>query len=1096
MFRYFIASLFLFFAFTSKATHVMGGEITWTCNGNGYIFELIFYRDCNGAEVNIVSENIRVWNHPTVSTIQVLFVNRTDISPTCNPVAGSPAPFTCGSGANAGNGVGAIERIIYRSAPIVLSGVAPANGWHFTYENFSRSGIITNLQNPINTGVTISASMFPVPNAVPGTCMDNSPRFLQDPYLVSCQGEPYEYNLHPVDLDLDSVVVSFGTPFDEMNAGAYNPPLNPPAIPFEVGFSATNPTPDAAFNAGNVAANLDPASGNLTLTSNNIGSYVVKVIAQSYRQGVLIAQVEREMQLIVVNCAGTNNAPVINGPFAGLFETTVTAGALVNFTLTSTDVELLQDGSPQSNFLSVTSPQFGTNFTSNTGCLNPPCATLNQTPIITGVQGSSVQFSWQTDCDHLVDAYGNVAAVVPYNFVFKVQDDYCDIPKTTYKTVTINVLNPGIIPPTSINCISTAPNGDITIEWDPVLNPDGTFVEFQLHSVQNGQLGTYPIGTTTVTLPAPGNDFDYFVNVVSGCNGNAILSSDTVKNVFLTLFNPANGTAQLSWNQPAPNPLPGMDNFATILREYPTGTWTTIGTVPYGVVNYIDTIDICNAFLNYQVVYNTPVCAWSSNIVGDNLEDMITPKIPVLSAVSVDTITGNTIITWDVNTQADTYGYVIYMEDANGFIVEIDTVWGINNTIYTYTGAITGPMTFTVSAFDSCFTGIVPPTYQTSAKGELHTSMYLTTSVNVCNGQTVLDWTDYLGWNADLVDYTVFMRQNNGLWQNMGNFAQTVASFDLAPLQSYCFTIRANNATGSEAFSNLTCFLLNSPPAPAVHYLRVASVENDKVRLRHEIALGTNVTAIRFQRLNELNGQYENLADIPATSSTLTYLDENVDVHNQSYQYRAIVIDSCGGLGIVSNIARTVLLKVETDQTNYVNYVHWSPYNQYLGTVLQYDLYRSVDGVPQSTPLATLSPDQRYYEDNVSGLYYTTGRFCYLVVAVESTNALAIQESSYSNEECGVIEPLVFIPNAFTPGGLNPIFKPILSFHDVSEFEFNVIDRWGQIVFQSTDPELGWDGTHRLRNETVPLGVYAYVVKVVDGNNQEYYFRGTVTVVR
>lgn len=558
MFRYFIACLFLFFAFSSKATHVMGGEITWTCNGNGYIFELIFYRDCNGAEVNIVSENIRVWNHPTVSTIQVLFVNRTDISPTCNPVAGSPAPFTCGSGANAGNGVGAIERIIYRSAPIVLSGVAPANGWHFTYENFSRSGIITNLQNPINTGVTISASMFPVPNAVPGTCMDNSPRFLQDPYLVSCQGEPYEYNLHPVDLDLDSVVVSFGTPFDEMNAGAYNPPLNPPAIPFEVGFSATNPTPDAVFNAGNVAANLDPASGNLTFTSNNIGSYVVKVIAQSYRQGVLIAQVEREMQLIVVNCAGTNNAPVINGPFAGLFETTVTAGALVNFTLTSTDVELLQDGSPQSNFLSVTSPQFGTNFTSNTGCLNPPCATLNQTPIITGVQGSSVQFSWQTDCDHLVDAYGNVAAVVPYNFVFKVQDDYCDIPKTTYKTVTINLLNPGIISPTSINCISTAPNGDITIEWDPVLNPDGTFVEFQLHSVQNGQIGTYPIGTTSVTLPAPGNDFDYFVNVVSGCNGNAILSSDTVKNVFLTLFNPANGTAQLSWNQPAPNPLSGM----------------------------------------------------------------------------------------------------------------------------------------------------------------------------------------------------------------------------------------------------------------------------------------------------------------------------------------------------------------------------------------------------------------------------------------------------------------------------------------------------------------------------------------------------------
>jgi hypothetical protein len=102
----------------------MGGEITYTCvGGNSFVFELVFYRDCNGAEINMVSENIRVWNHPTVTTINLPFVSRTDISPFCNQVSGGPSPFECGTGSAGGNGIGAIEKIIYRSLPVSLVGI-------------------------------------------------------------------------------------------------------------------------------------------------------------------------------------------------------------------------------------------------------------------------------------------------------------------------------------------------------------------------------------------------------------------------------------------------------------------------------------------------------------------------------------------------------------------------------------------------------------------------------------------------------------------------------------------------------------------------------------------------------------------------------------------------------------------------------------------------------------------------------------------------------------------------------------------------------------------------------------------------------------
>ena len=462
--------------FTVRANHVMGGEITWKCSGNGYVFELIFYRDCNGGEINTVSENIRVWHHASVSTIPVAFISREDISPTCTPVTGSPQPLDCGTGTGGGNGIGAIEKITYRSAVIPLPGTPPAGtGWIFTFDNFSRSGTITNLMNPVNYGLTITAKMFSIPGAAAGVCVDNSPRFLQDPYMVSCSGENYAYNMHAVDIDLDSLHVAFGTPVDWLNGATYNPPVTPAAIPFEPGFSATSPTPDASMMPGNIPAQLDAQSGELTFTSFTTGSYVVKVVTSSFRNGVLIAEVEREMQLVVLNCTAANNAPVIAPPFAGVFETTVNAGDLVTFTIQSSDVELLQDGSPQTNTLTTSGLMYGTNFTSPTGCAVAPCATLNQTPAITGVQGVSTQFSWQTDCDHVLTAAGT-AEEIPYHFVFKVQDNFCQVPKITYRTVTIHVRNQLIIPATQINCISTAVNGDVTVSWDPVTDPDGTFV--------------------------------------------------------------------------------------------------------------------------------------------------------------------------------------------------------------------------------------------------------------------------------------------------------------------------------------------------------------------------------------------------------------------------------------------------------------------------------------------------------------------------------------------------------------------------------------------------------------------------------------------
>jgi hypothetical protein len=1081
-------------ALGSRASHVMGGEITWECQGGNYVFQLTFYRDCNGAEVNTVSENLRVWYHPTITSITLGFVSRTDISPTCSPVAGSPVPLDCGIGNGGGNGIGAIEKIIYRSAPITLSGSPGVNGWVFTYENFSRSNNLTNISNPSNYGITLTAKMFAIPGAALG-CTDNSPVFLQEPYFVSCAGTPFRYNMNAIDPDLDSVAIEFGIPYNNFPTGIYDPPNNPGPVPFEPGFNFNSPTPGVALNPSNVPAQIDPSSGELTFTSFNTGNYVVKAIVRTYRNGVLIAEVEREMQLVVLPCDANNDAPVINAPFGGgSFETTINAGTLVSFTLSSTDVEFLQDGSPQSNLLTASGPMFGTGFTAAVGCDIAPCATLSTAPTISGIQGVSVNFSWQTSCDHLVGADGNALDVIPYHFVFRVQDDYCQVPKVSYATVTINVVNPGVIEAPEISCIQSDIVGNVILSWDPVSDPSGTFDEYQIHSVQDGLIGTIPtIGTSNYTIPVVTAQNDFFISVVSGCNGNTVRNSDTLSNIFLTLNNPSNGTAILQWNDPTDPALPSMGSYYYVYREYPTGTWTMIDSVPYGTNFYKDTIDICEAFLRYRIELPNVPCNYLSNPPGDDFEDMLTPDIPVITSVSIDTLSGNVNLNWNQNYQPDTYGYVIYTFDENGFIYELDTVWGIGNTSYEHIIDIDGPLSYSVAAFDSCWTPAVPPTYQTSAKANVHTSIYVETELDICNYEVTLSWTPYEGWN-NVESYEVWGQIVGEAWVNMGTTSETDLTVSVDGLKDYCFFIKAISESGISSFSNKTCLSIVAPLEPAYHYLQVATVLNEVVELKHLVEAASGIQAILFEKMDK-DGVFQTLVQIPVVGDEVVYTDTDVNVQSNSYTYRARVVDSCGRPGTSSNIAQTILVRVMKDDVGLQNYLNWNPYTDFDGSILGYNVYRGIDSVFSGPPIAALGPDEHSYLDDLNSVTFT-GRVCYFVEAIEGSNRYNAPQISRSNVACDVFEPLIYIPNAFMPDGFNPCFFPEITNFNPENYRFVIFDRWGQEIFHTTAFGDKWCGMIGNTDKMAETATYVYMITLTDGNGNEIVKRGHVTLLK
>jgi gliding motility-associated-like protein len=227
----------------------------------------------------------------------------------------------------------------------------------------------------------------------------------------------------------------------------------------------------------------------------------------------------------------------------------------------------------------------------------------------------------------------------------------------------------------------------------------------------------------------------------------------------------------------------------------------------------------------------------------------------------------------------------------------------------------------------------------------------------------------------------------------------------------------------------------------------------------------------------------------------VNYIDTDVDVNQFSYTYRARLIDSCGRPGITSNIAKTILLTIQKDDVRMLNYLNWNAYTDFDGEILGYNLYRGLDGVFSGSPYATLLSSQRSFEDNLDSLTFT-GKVCYYVEAIEGDNIYNEPEISRSNTVCEVFEPILYVPNAFFPDGINKIFIPVIGNFDPHAYQFTIFDRWGQIIFETESPLEGWNGNIAFSNKMAETGMYVYMITMHDGNGIEIIKRGHVTLLK
>lgn len=91
-------------------------------------------------------------------------------------------------------------------------------------------------------------------------------------------------------------------------------------------------------------------------------------------------------------------------------------------------------------------------------------------------------------------------------------------------------------------------------------------------------------------------------------------------------------------------------------------------------------------------------------------------------------------------------------------------------------------------------------------------------------------------------------------------------------------------------------------------------------------------------------------------------------------------------------------------------------------------------------------------------------------------------------------EPFVYLPNAFTPNGDGDNDILYLRSAITHEVLLRIFDRWGELVFETDNQHIGWDGT--FKGKPCNPDVYDYYLKVKCIDNQENIIKGNVTLIR
>ena len=232
-----------------------------------------------------------------------------------------------------------------------------------------------------------------------------------------------------------------------------------------------------------------------------------------------------------------------------------------------------------------------------------------------------------------------------------------------------------------------------------------------------------------------------------------------------------------------------------------------------------------------------------------------------------------------------------------------------------------------------------------------------------------------------------------------------------------------------------------------------------------------------------------------------TFLDANVDLATvTSLVYKVEMRDATHQLMGTSAMASAVLLSASGITTEAV--LNWTEAVPWLVDSTQ--VYKEIENhfVRIASVLGLTYTDTDVEADATYRYYIRTfGHYTIQGVMRPLVNYSAIKTVHIGHDE--PIEEFSYVlPNVITPNGdgFNDLFEPKVKGADLIVGAKTVIfNRWGNILWDSDDPLIQWDGKNKLTKLDCPAGTYFYITDITyigPTGEEKLHLRGSITIVR
>jgi len=465
--------------------------------------------------------------------------------------------------------------------------------------------------------------------------------------------------------------------------------------------------------------------------------------------------------------------------------------------------------------------------------------------------------------------------------------------------------------------------------------------------------------------------------------------------------------------------------------------------------------------------------------------DKLAPAVPFVYAASV--ISDEQVsFTIAPNKEADFDFYEIkYDWNGTQFLKsrwvqnQLDTVQlfaNLNTLLYTYS--------FAALAKDVCGNWSEPT--------RTHTTIEL--KAEGIENANALSWTAYQGWDT-VHQYAVYrFNERTQLFEEIaklsGNERQFIDSnITCKVLHRYkILATQVNRISWSDTAAAIPIYKPIIPPSQMVR----ATVYNQTKVLISWWSV-QHKYPFKFVLYKQSSMPQGPLERIELAQEDTFYIDDKVNVQSYSYTYELRVEDACGGVGMVSNKAKTILLNLNMQKNDRLSddpILTWSAYEKWHVGVEKYDLFFYNDSLGVKEKIVSRGMlDSLYFKHSYLSL--NQDDYCYEVLAYKQDSNWV---QSLSNRVCIETLPRLFAPNAFTCNNdqLNDGFLVQGVF--ITQFELRIYNRWGELVFETKNMQEPWDGT--FNGKPAPADVYVYTATGYGRKNRVKTIQGNVTLLR